>query len=102
MTHLSGHERSQLLLLRGDYHYRKATNWVRSIRERRSDLRSKTGRFGLGFNTSYNATDYPSFLSREWMFCFDPHGDAIAERPDEAGGRWIRTCMRKGSRDRNA
>jgi hypothetical protein len=29
--------------------------------------RSKTGRFGLGFNTSYNVTDYPSFLSREWM-----------------------------------
>jgi hypothetical protein len=38
MTHLSGHERTQLLLLRGDYHYRKATNWVRSIRERRHPI----------------------------------------------------------------
>jgi hypothetical protein len=47
--------------------------------------RSKTGRFGLGFNTAYNVTDYPSFLSREWMFCFDPHGDAIAH--DDDGGR---------------
>jgi hypothetical protein len=46
---------------------------------------SKTGRFGLGFNTSYNVTDYPSFLSREWMFCFDPHGDAVAERPEDGG-----------------
>ncbi len=47
--------------------------------------RSKTGRFGLGFNTAYNVTDYPSFLSREWMFCFDPHGDAVAEQPGHHG-----------------
>jgi sacsin len=47
--------------------------------------RAKTGRFGLGFNTAYNVTDYPSFLSREWMFCFDPHGDAVSERPDDHG-----------------
>src|SRR6266849_5840495 len=46
---------------------------------------SKTGRFGYGFNTSYNVTDYPSFLSREWMFCFDPHGDAVAKRPEDGG-----------------
>ena len=45
---------------------------------------SKTGRFGVGFNTAYNVTDYPKF-SREWMFCFDPHGDAIAERPEDHG-----------------
>jgi hypothetical protein len=55
---------------------------------------SKTGRFGVGFNTAYNVTDYPSFLSREWMFCFDPHGDAIAERREDHGRGFVLAELR--------
>lgn len=41
----------------------------------------KTGRFGLGFNTSYNVTDYPSFLTNNAIYCFDPHQNAAAVAP---------------------
>ena len=34
---------------------------------------SKVGRFGLGFNSVYNLTDVPSFISRHTMAMFDPH-----------------------------
>ena len=44
----------------------------------------KTGRFGLGFNTCYNVTDYPSFVTGENVVCFDPHQNAIA-RPGVRG-----------------
>jgi hypothetical protein len=38
--------------------------YIRNIGETGKRIeRSKTGRFGLGFNTAYNVTDYPSFLS---------------------------------------
>lgn len=40
---------------------------------------AKTGRFGFGFNSSYNITDYPSFVSREWLYFFDPHRDAMPD-----------------------
>jgi sacsin len=33
----------------------------------------KIGKFGLGFNAAYNVTDFPTFLSRERLFVFDPH-----------------------------
>jgi hypothetical protein len=39
---------------------------------------AKTGRFGLGFNTAYNVTDYPSLISRDRLLCFDPHEDKVA------------------------
>lgn len=41
----------------------------------------KTGRFGLGFNTVYNVTDYPSFLTNDAIYCFDPHQNAVATPP---------------------
>mgnify|MGYP000137240556 CR=1 FL=1 len=47
----------------------------------------KTGRFGLGFNTSYNITDYPSFVTGRSIYCFDPHRDACADGDDE-GAQW--------------
>ncbi len=34
---------------------------------------TKTGRFGLGFNSCYNVTDYPCLLSRDRIILFDPH-----------------------------
>ncbi|XP_074651417.1 sacsin-like isoform X2 [Tubulanus polymorphus] len=33
----------------------------------------KIGRFGLGFNSVYNLTDVPSFISEENLVIFDPH-----------------------------
>lgn len=41
-------------------------------------LAAKTGQFGLGFNTAYNVTDYPSLVSRDRMYCFDPHEGPVA------------------------
>jgi sacsin len=37
----------------------------------------KTGRFGVGFNSVYHVTDYPSFISRDRLIFFDPHASAI-------------------------
>ena len=48
---------------------------------------SKIGRFGLGFNTCYNVTDFPSFVTRDGIFCLDPHQAACAEGEDE-GAQW--------------
>ena len=35
--------------------------------------RLQTGKFGLGFNAVYHFTDLPSFVSGEYLVCFDPH-----------------------------
>lgn len=48
---------------------------------------SKIGRFGLGFNTCYNVTDFPSFVTRNGIFCLDPHQAACADGEDE-GAQW--------------
>jgi len=37
------------------------------------DCLGKTGKFGLGFNAVYHFTDLPSFVSGEYLVCFDPH-----------------------------
>ncbi|KAK6165581.1 hypothetical protein SNE40_022484 [Patella caerulea] len=39
----------------------------------KKDDSMKIGRFGLGFNSVYNLTDVPSFLSGETYVIFDPH-----------------------------
>ncbi|KAK6179092.1 hypothetical protein SNE40_011528 [Patella caerulea] len=39
----------------------------------KKDDSMKIGRFGLGFNSVYNLTDVPSFLSGETYVVFDPH-----------------------------
>lgn len=49
---------------------------------------AKTGRFGLGFNTAYNVTDYPAFVSGEVVMCFDPLGDAVNPESRSPGWRW--------------
>eukprot|EP01038_Epipyxis_sp_PR26KG_P006758 gene6758-9260_t len=36
---------------------------------------STTGRFGLGFNSTYHITDTPTFVSGEYFVIFDPHCD---------------------------
>lgn len=37
----------------------------------------KTGKFGLGFNSVYNITDYPSFVSQDRIIFFDPHRSVL-------------------------
>eukprot|EP00606_Chrysophyceae_sp_TOSAG23-5_P000186 GSChrysophyteH2.ASY1.ANO1.1559.1 assembled CDS len=37
------------------------------------DKVSTTGRFGLGFNSTYHLTDTPTFVSGEHLVIFDPH-----------------------------
>ena len=39
----------------------------------------ETGRFGVGFNSVYHVTDYPSFISRDRIVFFDPHASAIPQ-----------------------
>ncbi|MEB3828876.1 hypothetical protein LKK83_15425 [Phormidium sp. CCY1219] len=46
----------------------------------------KTGRFGVGFNAVYHVTDYPSFISRNRIVFFDPHGTAIPGTSKENPG----------------
>jgi hypothetical protein len=53
----------------------------------------KTGRFGVGFNTAYNLTDHPSFLSRRWLVCLDPHGSAVA-KPGQGGRQFPLPILR--------
>lgn len=50
---------------------------------------AKTGRFGLGFNSVYNVTDWPCVLTRDRIGIFDPHGETVdgASR-DEPGAAW--------------
>lgn len=48
----------------------------------------KTGRFGLGFNTAYNITDYPAFATGDRIICFDPHRDAVAQN-GRPGRQWL-------------
>lgn len=49
---------------------------------------TKTGRFGLGFNSVYNVTDFPILLTGSRIGIFDPHGDTVlgaaVERPGNA------------------
>jgi sacsin len=47
----------------------------------------KTGRFGVGFNAIYHVTDYPSFISRDRLIFFDPHGTAIPGTSQQEPGR---------------
>jgi len=54
---------------------------------KRSDT-AKTGRFGLGFNTAYNVTDYPAFATVDRIVCFDPCRDAVASDGRPPGAAW--------------
>ena len=48
----------------------------------------QTGRFGLGFNACYNVTDYPSFLTRDGIYFFDPHCNVVEEATVYAPGQF--------------
>ncbi len=73
---------------------------IRSIGESsKASLGPKTGRFGLGFNTVYNVTDYPSFISGRSAIAFDPHRDAVAAEDEPTGMRWQLEELREGGED---
>lgn len=38
------------------------------------------GKYGLGFNCSYHFTDLVSFISRDQLIYFDPHGKYLPEK----------------------
>ncbi|CAG8447665.1 205_t:CDS:10 [Acaulospora colombiana] len=42
--------------------------------------KTKIGRFGIGFNSVYNLTDFPSFVSGEYIIFFDPHSKYLPEQ----------------------
>ena len=64
-----------------DEDFENITKLSGATKEQQSD---KIGRFGLGFNSVYNITDVPSFVSRDKLVIFDPHttylGEAIKDR----------------------
>ena len=47
----------------------------------------KTGRFGIGFNCSYNVTDFPSYVTGPDVVCLDPCYGAVC---NEGGPRTVR------------
>lgn len=51
----------------------------------------KTGRFGLGFNSVYNITDYPILLTRDKLWCLDPC-ETLFKDP-RGGQRWLLTDL---------
>ena len=42
----------------------------------------KIGKFGVGFCSVYHITDIPSFVSREWLYIFDPTLDYLKDEID--------------------
>ncbi|KAL0476367.1 sacsin, partial [Acrasis kona] len=46
---------------------------------RKEKEKEKTGRFGIGFNSVYHLTDYPSFVSREYGVLLDPNVNVIGQ-----------------------
>jgi len=50
---------------------------IRSLGDTEKVLKpASTGKFGLGFNTCYNVTDYPLLLTGPNLYLFDPHKTA--------------------------
>ncbi len=54
------------------------------------DKVSKTGRFGLGFNSCYHFTDVPSFVSGNSLVIFDPHLKSLPGASSRDPGLLIR------------
>ena len=56
---------------------------------------TNTGKFGLGFNTCYNITDYPLLLTGDQLYLFDPHKSAYEyQNGSRPGYRWQITPQR--------
>ena len=48
----------------------------------------RTGQFGRGFNTVYTVTDYPAFVTRDLLCCFDPFDDVVSASSGDHGTEW--------------
>ncbi|MDP2313863.1 MAG: DUF3883 domain-containing protein [Pseudomonadota bacterium] len=48
----------------------------------------RTGQFGRGFNTTYAVTDYPAFVTRNLLCCFDPFDDVVSQHDGDHGTEW--------------
>jgi len=57
----------------------------------------QTGQFGKGFNTVYNVTDWPSFITGGRVAFFDPHTSAVPDTTSVSPGRcWdLETCWKR-------
>jgi sacsin len=57
----------------------------------------KTGQFGKGFNTVYNVTDWPGFVTGNRVAFFDPHCTTIpGATPERPGWCWtLADCWRR-------
>ncbi|XP_031565981.1 sacsin-like [Actinia tenebrosa] len=59
------------------------------------DSFNKIGRFGLGFCTTYNITDIPSFVSREFLVVFDPQTNHLGPLIKDKTRPGIRLNLKK-------
>ena len=60
--------------------------------ETKLEDRTKVGKFGLGFNSVYNITDLPSFVSGHHLCMLDPHECYLGDR----GRKWNLTAQTEG------
>ena len=58
-------------------------------------ITGKIGKFGLGFNSVYNITDVPSFVSRESIVIFDPHTTHLGRGIRNKGKPGIKIDLKK-------
>jgi sacsin len=61
-------------------------------------LAGKTGRFGRGFNSVYNITDFPMLLSGEYLIVLDPC-ELFEESQRRGGKRWRLTHLIENEKD---
>ncbi len=60
---------------------------------------AKTGRFGLGFNSCYNVTDYPVLVTGTTFCLFDPHQSALPYSGTTPGYSWDLSELWSSGRD---
>eukprot|EP01117_Protostelium_nocturnum_P016092 TRINITY_DN6312_c0_g1_i1.p1 TRINITY_DN6312_c0_g1~~TRINITY_DN6312_c0_g1_i1.p1 ORF type:complete len:1595 (-),score=487.74 TRINITY_DN6312_c0_g1_i1:214-4998(-) len=54
-------------------------NVVSLGKSQKHDDNSRIGKYGLGFNVAYHFTDVVSFISRDQIVYFDPHGTSLPD-----------------------
>ena len=57
------------------------------------DQELKIGKFGVGFCSVYHITDIPSFVSRDWLYFFDPALEFLHEENEDKSRPGKRLCI---------